>query len=83
MHSNSVNVTYKDGATGSFDWECPFFIDGLVGENGSVTADVNGGTSVGGLIELKLSTCGIQLKTGVAMTIAVVIFPLQIYCQRE
>lgn len=46
MHSNSVNVTYKDGATGSFDWECPFFIDGLVGENGSVTADVNGGTSV-------------------------------------
>lgn len=113
-----VNVTYKGGATGSFDWKYPFLIDGLVGENGSVTADANGSASVvrpmklatpyggcdetfefmlpvqflkgaavlatytpssgGGPIELKLPTSGIQLKTGVAMAIAVVISPLQI-----
>ena len=40
-----VNVTYKDGAEGVFDWKYPFLIDGKIAADGSVTADENGTAS--------------------------------------
>lgn len=37
---------YKDGAAGNFNWKYTFLIDGIVDEDGAVTADGNGAASV-------------------------------------
>ena len=49
-----INVTYKDGASGTFTWKYPFIIDGQIGTGGTVTANTDGASAV--VIPAKLST---------------------------
>ena len=49
-----INVTYKDGASGTFTWKYPFIIEGQIGTGGTVTANTDGASAV--VIPAKLST---------------------------
>ena len=49
-----INVTYKDGASGTFTWKYPFIIEGQIGTGGTVTANTDGVSTV--VIPAKLST---------------------------
>lgn len=49
-----INVTYKDGASGTFTWKYPFIIEGQIGTGGTVTANTDGVSAV--VIPAKLST---------------------------